>query len=203
MTFFSYISDVAIRIGDDVMEVGNQGKHYINGVLQTVGATQDLARFKVSSSRAAKKPRHVYKIHLGGKMEIVMREYKDWITVSVLHPSHADFKDSVGLMGSFDEGVWLGRDGISVHKNIDEYGQDWQVREVDGFLFQTPSAYPERCNLPATTDKKIRLRRLEESSVTREEAWSACEAHRMPEEIEDCVNDVQISGDLDMAVDEY
>ena len=199
-TFFSYVSDVAIRIGGDVLEVGNKGKHYINGVLQVLGATEDLAGYKVSSSRAAKKPRHVYKIHLAGyKEEIDIREYKDWISISILHATHSNFGTSVGLMGRFEDGAWVGRDNATVHTDINAYGQDWQVRgAVDGFLFHVPSPHAMQCDLPSLRDKKIRLRRLEESIISKEEAMKACS--RWGDEIMDCVLDVQTSGDLGVAL---
>jgi len=198
-TFFSYISDVAIRIGDDVLEVGNQGKHYVNGVPQTVGATEDLAGYRVSSSKAKNKPRHVYKIHLDGyKEEIDIREYKDWISISILHATRKNFGTSSGLMGRFEDGAWVSRDNITIHKDMNEYGQDWQVRgAVDGFLFRVPSPHPKQCELLSKANKKIRLRRLEESTISQEEAMQAC-AH-WGSEIMDCVFDVRASGDLGVA----
>jgi len=197
-TVLSYISDVAIRIGDDVLEVGNGGKHYINGVLQTVGATEDLAGYKVSSSRAHKKPRYVYKIHLETE-EIDIREYKNWITISIIYATQSNFGTSVGLMGRFEDGAWIGRDNVTVHTDINEYGQDWQVQgAVDGFLFRVPSPHPKQCDMPSLEMKKFRLRRLEESHVSMEEAMQAC-AH-WGSEIMDCVLDVRTSGDVGVAL---
>ena len=199
-TFFSFVSDVAIRIGEDILEVGNQGKHYINGVLQTVGATEDLAGYKVTSSKSTKKPRHVCKTRLAGcKEETDTREFKDWITVSVLHATQSNFGASVGLMGRFEDGAMVGRDNVAIHTDNNECGQDWQVQgSTDGFLFRVPSPYPKHCQLPSLTNKKIRLRRLEESIISKEEAMQACS--HWGSDIMDCVLDVRASGDLEVAL---
>jgi len=197
-TVFSYVSDAAIRVGKDVLEVSGYGKHSINGVSQEVGSTGQVAGYSVSSS-ASKKGRHVYKVHLQGKTEIIVREYHGWLTVSLFKPTRKDFKGSVGLMGAYGTGEWVGRDGTTIHTEIDEYGKDWRVQpDIDGHLFQEPSPNPDRCNLPTQAQRKKLRRRLQTAKISRGQALEAC-AHWRPEDVEDCVSDVQISGDLEMA----
>ena len=41
---FSYVSNAAIRIGDDVLEVVDDGSHFINGVLNSELGTSSLQR---------------------------------------------------------------------------------------------------------------------------------------------------------------
>lgn len=123
----------------------------------------------------------------------------------MIHATENNFGQSRGLMGSFQDGLWLARDGITVHNDPNEFGQDWQVQEdEDGLLFQTPSPYRESCDLPsqqAATQKMIRGRRLEESTISRSEALKGCAAHySAPQDVEDCVFDVQVTGDLEMAL---
>jgi len=200
LTIMSYISDVAIRIGENVLEVGSQGHHTINGVAQTLTSTQALSGYPVTSS-GTKKGRYVYKIHLDSKETIILREYKSWITLTLFHASEGNFGDSVGLMGSFQDGTRYGRDGMTVYSDIDEFGQEWQVKaDIDGLLFQTPSPYPNRCNLPSKSEVKRRGRRLQDSMITRDEALLVC-AH-WGEDIEDCVIDVQLAGDLTFALNQ-
>jgi len=102
-------------------------------------------------------------------------------------------------MGRFQDGALVGRDNVTIHTDHDEYGKDWQVQgATDGFLFHGPSPYPKQCNLPSPKNKKIKLWRLEESIISKEEAMQAC-AH-WGSEIMDCVLDVRISGDLVVAL---
>lgn len=208
---FSYISAVAIRIDSHVLEIRNKGEHYVNGVQQTIGSTEPLNGYKVTSS-VTKRGRYVYKIKLqdegtggsggrhGGEEEIVVREYRNWITVSVYHATFEHFADSMGLMGSFPHGEWIGRDGVTVHESMIEYGNDWVVQPaVDGdSLFQIPSPFPDKCDLPSKSSVALRDRKLQESDVTRSEAYRAC-SHWGEEQIERCVMDVLIADDLGVA----
>ena len=201
---YSYISDIAIQIGDDVLEIGSEGKHYINGVPQQIGATHPVGGYPILSMMT-KNGRHVFRVHLGldrekqyHGQELTIREYKDWITIGVHHPSPEDFADSIGLMGSYPQGTWLGRDGVTLHTEIDDFGSDWIVHEdIDGNLFQEPSPFPDKCNLPSLEDTK--RRRLSTSTITREEALEVCAKWVSPEAMEDCVMDVLVADDLEMA----
>jgi len=192
---FSYISDVVIRIGDDILEVGGGGKCFFNGKSLPSLAAETIGGYKMENTRT-KKGGAVYKIFLDGNQEIDIREYKNWITVYVMHPSK-DFAGTIGLMGSYETGAWLSRDGKRTHHDVNEFGLDWQVRESDGLLFQTPSPHPDKCDLPIVTSPR-RKRRLAESSISREVAEEAC-AHWTPKAMEDCIMDVMISEDVGMA----
>jgi len=198
---FSYISEAAVKIGDDVLTIGSGGQHTVNGVPQVVGKTASLVAdashvYPVLSS-SSKKGRHVYKIHLGdgphGKEEIDIREYKSWITVTFLHPSASNLGMSTGLLGRFPDGAMLGRDGETIHTSYDAFGQDWQVPPGESLL--GPGPFSDSC-VPVQAQKR-HLRRLEEASITREQAMAVCE--HWGDQMEDCINDVQISGDMEMA----
>jgi len=200
---FSYISEAAIQIDDHVLTIGSSGQHSIDGVPQVVGKTEPLAvdevrRYPVQSSKAKRKPRYVYKIHLGngphGKEEIDIREYKNWITISILHPSASNMNKSKGLLGRFPDGALVGKDGKLIHTNYDDFGQDWQVPPGESLL--GPGPFSDSC-APSQALETRRHRRLQESSITRAQATKACE--HWGNQMEDCINDVQISGDLEMA----
>lgn len=199
---WSYISNMAIRIGKDILEVGSGGVFFFNGVAHPVLSSKDtfttnMAGYMLEHT-ATKKGRQVYKIHLGGKQEIDIREFHDWITITILHASPEDFHSSSGLMGSFQDGTWYARDNTTVMTSLNEFGQEWQVRaSTDGLLFQTPSPYPDKCHIPTETDMKAMQRRLGESKVQREDAIVACS--HWGNSIEDCVMDVLASGDLGLA----
>ena len=202
---FSYISEAAIQIGDRVLTIGHGGQHAIDGVPQIVGKTEamvldDLHQYPVESS-VSKKGRHVYKIHLShgphGKEEIDIREFKKWITVTLLHPSAANLGKSQGLLGRFPDGAMLGRDGKTVHTSYDDFGQDWQVPPDKSLLGPGPFLDSSCAPLQALKDRRKRGRRLGESSITRAQAMEVCK--HWGNQMEDCINDVQISEDLEMA----
>jgi len=212
-TYFSYVSDVAIQLGQDTLEIGKQGAYFVNGKSQEIGSPLNLSGYRFTSSKT-KKGRYVYKLHLGhgdglaAKQEIDIREYKDWIAVSILHPIAADFHDSVGLMGSFPGGTWYGRDGVTIHDDIESFGLDWQVKPQDfgsavdgvvGSLFHEASPYPMKCKLPTAASMRGRGRRLlMETNVTRQQAEEAC-AHWLVGK-ENCIMDVLVADDTEMAM---
>jgi len=197
---FSYVSNAVVRLGEDVLEVASEGKHYINGVLQEIGTTGVLSGHLVTSS-VNKKQRFTFKVKLEGKTEVILRLYKNWISITVMHAHEDDFGDSIGLMGTFQNAAWLGRDGSTVHQDIAHFGRDWRVHgDKDGLLFQEPSPFPDHCDEPEeTAAMRGRRRRLAEATISREEAMEVCEKYGNEAHIEDCVADVQISGDLGMA----
>lgn len=65
-------------------------------------------------------------------------------------------------------------------------------------LFQSPSPFPEKYDLPIlNTQRNRRHRRLGESYVSYEEAAAVC-SRWSGQRMEDCINDVLISEDLEM-----
>ena len=212
-TFYSYISHIAIQIGEDILEISGGGNHSINGQVQTVGATSHVGGYPVGS-KLTKTGRFIYRVHLGiGRsplyhgQELTIREYKDWITIGVHHPNPIDFGTSTGLMGSFPDGTLYGRDGTSIHEDVNQFGSDWIVQSnVDGQMFREPSPFPRQCNLPILNQQRRRLEEEElarseqsSSSITYEDALSACRQNWPLDAVEDCVMDVLIAGDLEIA----
>ena len=49
--------------------------------------------------------------------------------MAVHNPSAEDFRDSVGLMGTFGSGTLLGRDGTTLFHDTNLFGLEWQVRD--------------------------------------------------------------------------
>jgi len=123
-----------------------------------------------------------------------IRECTTWITITVLHPTAANLEKSVGLLGRFPDGALLGRDGKTVHTSFDDFGQDWQAPPGDSLL--GPGPFLDNSCAPLQA-KKDHLRRLGESSIAKAQAEKACK--HWGNQIEDCINDVQISEDLEMA----
>jgi hypothetical protein len=193
---YSYISSVALKIGDDVLEVQSKGVYYLNGV---AGANMPnkIAGFPMTYTESNKK-RHIVEVDLGHHGKISFREFKDFISVVIEQGSSDNFGDSIGLMGSFDTGSMLARDGETVLDDPHAFGQEWQVLDTEPKLFQAVRApqHPQVCNLPSPTAEN--RRRLGESAVSELNAEKAC-AH-WGEDKDSCIYDVLATGDLEMAV---
>jgi len=195
---YSFISSAVLRIKDQMIEVGGYGSVIINGVYITddgvfSGATVGGFPIKVQKSN---KKTHTYRIALNDSNWIELKSFKDLVGVKFNLPDEG-VQGSRGLMGSVETGEKLGRDGKTVFADVNEFGQEWQVRPgEDPVLFQAPSDHPgEKCRLPNKTTT-AQARRLGES-VARSDAEQAC-AH-MTLNKEACIRDVMATGDKEIA----
>jgi len=65
---------------------------------------------------------------LGKGDRIAVKTFKDWVSVNAKGTSDDFWKDSVGLLGNYSTGArLLARDGVTILKNDNEFGQEWQV----------------------------------------------------------------------------
>jgi hypothetical protein len=193
----SFISSAALRIGTDILELASQGVYYLNGV-----ASADLpAEFSglVFSHTQPTDAQHVFDVHIGGLQHIKIKTYKDFVSVLVEMGDKKRFGDSVGLMGNFEMGQMIARDGNTVLNDSNAFGQEWQVLETEPKLFQTVRfpQHPQACTMPAPTLVNQLRRHLSESTAEELAAEKAC-AH-LGEGKDDCVFDVLATGDLGMA----
>jgi hypothetical protein len=192
---YSYIASVALKIGDDIIELQSKGVYYLNGVADAEMPNK-FAGFPMTYTESSKK-RHIVEVDLGHRGKISFREFKDFISVIIEQGSSDNFGDSIGLMGSFDTGSMLARDGETVLDDPSAFGQEWQVLDTEPKIFQTVRApqHPQVCNLPSPATEK--RRRLGESAVSELDAEKAC-AH-WGEDKGSCIYDVLATGDLEMA----
>jgi hypothetical protein len=194
----SYISSAVLRMGSDVLEVESQGVYYLNGV---AGAElpSEFSGFELLHTQPTDK-QHVFEVHLGGRERIKLKTYKDFVSVLIEQGQQTHFADSVGLMGDFEYGLKVARDGRTVLEDANTFGQEWQVLDTDPMLFQMVRLpqYPQKCTLPPPQATNMLRRRLSESTVDELSAAKACAhwGHGMDE----CVFDVLATGDLEMAV---
>jgi hypothetical protein len=193
----SYVSNAALKIGEDVFEVASKGIHHLNGVEGVVG---EISGFAITHTQP-NDHQHVFNVNLGEGERILIKTYKDFVSVMVDGAEHKHFGDSVGLMGAFEKGRMLARDGKTELNAPNAFGQEWQVRDTEPKLFQTNRfpQYPQVCTMPAPNQMSSLRRRLSESSVEQLAAEKAC-AHWGEEGKDDCVFDVLTTGDLEMAI---
>ncbi len=222
---FSYISAAAVQIERDVLEVSNDGHILINGndditldnnmdntspVLSTVFAGYTLTKTrKGSKNRIA-----TFDLDLHDGKHIIIRcnTKNGMIFVDI----NGHFDDSEGLLGaplgSKNGDELLSRDGsLDMTGNWNSYGEEWQVRDTEPMLFQESREpqYPVTCSYDADhEDSKTQLRRRllhnknAEDAVTREEATEAC-AHTIGEKKNFCIDDVMVTGDLELSTDPF
>jgi len=190
---YSHIESVALKLGEDVLEVSAWGQYFVNSVEHADLPAKLDTDYPVTYEMLSKKE-HVYNVDLGDGKLIVIRSFKDIVSVDVVNATWTDFGESKGLMGSFGYGKWLGRDGALI-ADANEFGQEWQVLSTDAQLFETDRVpqHPVKCNMQNAHKKESR--RLGES-IAEEAAELAC-AHWDQKEL--CIYDVMATGDLELA----
>jgi len=204
--FWSYIKSVAIRIGNDILEIEGSGdihdprNHYwINFEYQA--DIDKIGGFPIKHEKFTVNWKRSWTIDLGPKYEnqsIVIEIYKEFIRVRFNGGSDS-FGTSVGLMGDYYSGKTLARDGHTVLNDFTELGHEWQVMPSEPKLFHELShpQFPKKCLEPEDPHGE-RHRRLEESSITIEQAEEACESLEDPLSRKDCVYDILATQDIDM-----
>merc|ERR1712176_1060165 len=86
-----------------------------------------IENFPISYTRSHENQRE-YVIDLGNNESINLKTWKDMVRVDIIVNREMNtFGGSLGLMGSFPEGIMLGRDGTTIISKFDHFGQEWQV----------------------------------------------------------------------------
>jgi len=194
MLQWSYIDVAVARIGKDVLEVkgGVDGGFWINGV-QGNGNEDKLmvSGYEIRYNLLNEKSQKLV-IDLGDGDGIVFKTWNSFVSVSIEKPKDEKFVGSVGLMGSFPEGLKIGRDNTIIEE-INDFGQNWQVLSTEPKLFRNLDGpqHPQQCEIPSSVDMR---RRLAASLVSVEEAKKAC-ASVSGEDMDLCIFDVMATND--------
>jgi hypothetical protein len=202
--YWSYIKSVAIRIGNDILEVeggtemNTVANYWIN--YEHLGDLTTFGGFPVIQ-KSNKIHRRTYTIDLDSQYrgkKIVIDLYREFVRVK-LDGGLETFGNTVGLLGDPRSGQLLARDGVSEFDDYVDFGSEWQVIPSDDDLFHEASHphFPEKCIEPEDPQGE-RKRRLTESSITVEQAEKACSELADPLTIKDCVYDVLATQDLEM-----
>ncbi|CAJ1946112.1 unnamed protein product [Cylindrotheca closterium] len=207
--YWSYIKRAAIRIGEDILEIeGSSDLAEIDPIfwinfdyqpedVKTIGGFP----LKVITGKARFRKHH-FEIDLSSKypgVKIEIHTMKEFIKVDFVGASEEAFGNVQGILGEFKSGKTLARDGQTVVDDYTLLGNEWQVQPVDTMLFHDISdpQFPKRCVLPEDPQGQ-RRRRLEESSVTVEDAEKACSTLADELSRKDCVYDIIATQDMDM-----
>ena len=203
--YWSYIKTVAIKIGNDILEIegsadpnDDQPHYWIN--YEYLGELDVFGGFAVTQKLPSLYKRS-YVIDLSSKypgQEITIQLYKEFVRIK-LNGNQATFGNAVGLLGDYQTGATLGRDGAIID-DFTELGNEWQVLPSDGRLFHELAhpQFPNPCLQPEDP-RGERKRRLSESTISIEQAEAVCGASlKDPLAIQDCVYDILATQDLDM-----
>lgn len=203
---YSFIESAALMIGGDILEVSSHGMYKVNGVDSADLGPATLSGYSIHHSDKTRAD-HRYTVDLGEGNSIVMSTIKDFVNIKFQSRANqkgdsmvAAFGDSTGLMGSFQHGEQLARDGQTILEDANEFGQEWQVLDSEPKLFENMERYPQfpqKCVMP-TPISISGDRRLAESAVSRDDAEKACEG--WGEDMERCIFDVMTTGDMELAV---
>ena len=101
--------------------------------------------------------------------------------------------------GGHDGGHDGGRDGVRELDDFAEFGHEWQVLPSEDMLFRDVSEpqFPAKCTEPEDP-RGERRRRLDESSISEEQAEKACAHLKDAVDRKDCVYDILATQDIDM-----
>ncbi len=228
---YSYISDAALSIGNDVLEVsGGDGSIIINGaeVKYEQGSslvsstTSSFAEFTIRKTfKGTYNNIHVYTLdlHNHGSIQIRSNSKTGMLFVDVT----GYFPDGEGLLGASSTAAadddhqhssrkLLARDGkTDLFGEWNAHGEEWQVRpSLDSKLFQKNRApqYPAGCSYEVSQQHKahLRRRRLMDSGMDKvvegNIARNVC-AHASAKHKQFCIDDVMATGDLEIAEDPF
>jgi len=204
-TWWSHIKSAAVQIGDHTLEItagtGSAGNYWINGGNKMELQTGDafIGDFPIHFKRI-NDHQSATRINLGNGDAISVETFKDFVRVNFKDKSETAFKGSAGLLGSYEHGSKVGRNGTAVFVSPNEFGQEWMVRPTDTILFHDTDAaqLPLVCPMPDTTEKK-EARRLGEGSISEEDAALACARVNAGIHRDACIFDVMATQDKDMA----
>lgn len=197
--YWSYIQVAVIRIGNDILEIeggASSASHWIN--YEHMGELTDLAGFPVLLNQNQDRfSIDLDSLYPGEKIEI--NTFKEFVGVKVVGASETSFGTSVGITGDFRTGNTYARDGSTVLNDFYQLGSEWQVLPSDGHFFRAVSKpqFPEKCWLPEDP-RGDRRRRLDESSISEEQAEAACAGLEDEFSRKGCVYDIIATQDLDM-----
>jgi hypothetical protein len=206
--FWSYIKSAAIRIGDDILEIEgspdleDRDTHYWFNFQYQSNAITTIGGFPLSISSNGVQKR-LFEIDLSSKypgQKIRLDTFREFVRVEFEGSTEESFGNTVGMLGNFKTGQTLARDGVNeIHDYID-FGNEWQILPSDDMLFHAKEdpQFPTRCLVPEDPQGQ-RRRRLDESTISIEEAEAACSKVVSDSlDLKDCVYDILATQDLDM-----
>ena len=144
---YSYISSAAVKIGNVVLKVSEDGELFVRGNKVSAGEVSSLAGYPLTKSfKGIDKRVVVYSLDLrdGNSIEIRANTKIGMVYVDI----DGHFDDSEGLVGSPQQDGLFSRDGtMDLSGYWNTYGEEWQVKNTEPKLFRVNCApqHPEGC----------------------------------------------------------
>jgi hypothetical protein len=199
INYFSFIEQVAIQLGDDVLEFDNDVEHFlINGA--EVEENRKHHKTFLGDFLIRRDPKALsIRLNKDGKAKIDLHTRKNGFPAVIVDPGSSDiFEGSLGLLGEWGSGKKLARDGITEMNDEDAtaFALEWQVRDDEPMIFKESRfpQFPMKCTPPT----KMLSNRLG-SMTMRVEAEEVCS--HWEEDMEDCIFDVMATRDVGVAVE--
>lgn len=191
---YSFIESAVVKIGNNTLEVSGFGQYILDSV-SNCDLSDGIAGFPISHFHPSENV-HLFEIDITGEEKLVFRTFKDMVSVKIDRAEAKRFHGSGGMMGNYETGKLLGRDGQTLISDPVAFAAEWQVRNDEPMLFQTASGpqYPEVCKLPNPAKTGRRLGK----AVNENTARKAC-ASWTDETRDGCIHDVLATGDIGLA----
>lgn len=204
ITDWSYISNVAIRVGTDIVEITSEGELYWNDISIKDNTEYPLRiadRFNLTRTEKqvfTNQYRIDYVINLehhseeNGNDNIRVSSFKNMLSINV----DTILSDTYGMLGITNKDGLYGRDLVTTIEDVNVMGDEWQVHDNEPMLFQNVTApqFPERCVVPQTNSRHL-LQSDELNSI----AMDACADIQDKTMKSFCIQDVLITGDHEYA----
>jgi len=190
--YYSYIERTALQIGSDVLEFQNDVETFLFNGETNNDPKLTMGGFEVRRTKRAISVRLSNDV----KAKIDFYEKKHGMPYFDIDGGGTDmFAGSLGLLGDWQTGKMIGRDGLTEMEEAEVHALEWQVRDTEPMLFQSMRApqYPTVCIPP----EKILGKRLGDSHM-KAEAEKVC-AIQNPGDIANCVFDVMATRSLSTA----
>ena len=171
---YSYIQEAIIKIGNETFQIAGYGNYILDGV-SSAELPNTVAGYNITHNLSNKKY-HTFEIHLDTNESILIKTFKDWVSIFIDNADPMRFKGGRGMVGDFDTRLMLARDGKTVIGNDPgAFAAEWQVRDDEPMLFQTAQhpQFPDACVMPDSKVMEERRRRLGEA-ISRDSAEAAC-----------------------------
>lgn len=205
---WSLISNAAIQIGNETIEMTNDGTIYYNQMnvndLELLPTTfYDKYNITKTIQMIGDNPKLNINVKLydEGKQKIRLTLFKRLLSIHVGAVEH----DLNGMLGHRLYDGMIGRDGTTILSKPNDLAQEWQVRDNEPMLFHSVRVpqYPERCLLPSSNmlehQQQRRALRSEHHYDHHRRATEACSDITDIRKKLFCIDDIILTGDVDLA----
>ena len=188
----SYISTAVVKIGDDKIEIHEDGSYYFNDVWNVPlpdTFSDSMLSYTIVDGWL---PQWTITSPRGGV--IFIQIFNVMVDIKLSGFLNETLADSRGLMGDFKTGFLVGRSGKWMF-DVEAFGAEWQVRDFEPMLFHDKRVpqYPNKCQMPDPDAVEERIAEL--SRVELNAANASCKG--TGKYYKACVLDTRLTGNME------